>query len=451
MLAKRFRLFRLITLIGDLLIIPLSAYLNYLLLNDSRALNTAVILFASVAWVYICFRSKVYNLNRLEGYERVLTNIAQALLFLWLLFMLIHFTIHFQQLPLSVLIPWLFIISFLTFIWHTLLSIVLAYRRSSDSHYRKAIVLGNNETAQRINEVLNTYKGFGYKSYGIFDENQSVHTIDEAKRLIATRQTEDVFCALPLEQFDKISELMIYCEEHFVNFKIVPDFSSLLQRRLDISMFGFIPVISVNANPLRSTWNRILKRAFDIVFSTLVIVLLLSWLIPLLAIIIKLNSRGPIFYRQNRSGFNYEIFRIYKLRTMTVTEKDEEYQQAVANDARVTSVGKYLRKWSLDELPQFINVWLGQMSVVGPRPHPLKLNEAYKKSIDRYMSRHNVKPGVTGLAQVRGFRGTTETAEIMKKRIEADLNYIENWSLWLDIKIIFLTIANIFTGDEKAV
>lgn len=451
MFAKRFRLFRLITMLGDLCIIPLSAYINYILLNDIHAINTSVIIFASIAWVYICFRSKVYNLNRLEGYERMLKNIAQAILFLWLLFMLIHFTIHFQQLPLSLIFPWLVIISFLTFIWHTILSIVLAYRRSSDTHYRKAIVLGNNDTAHRINDVLNNYKGFGYKSFGIYDDSIKEHTLKDARQLIAERKTEDVFCALPLDQFEIISELMTFCEEHFVNFMIVPDFSSLLQRRLDISMFGFIPVIAVNANPLRSTWNRLFKRIFDIIFSSLVIVLVLSWLLPLLAILIKLNSRGPVFYRQNRSGFNYKTFKIYKLRTMTVVENDDEFKQAVSGDARVTKVGKYLRKWSLDELPQFINVWLGQMSVVGPRPHPLKLNEEYKKSIDRYMSRHNVKPGVTGLAQVRGFRGTTETPDMMRQRIEADLNYIENWSLWLDIKIILLTIANIFKGDDKAV
>jgi exopolysaccharide biosynthesis polyprenyl glycosylphosphotransferase len=216
-------------------------------------------------------------------------------------------------------------------------------------------------------------------------------------------------------------------------------------------MFGFVPVIAVNANPLRNTTNRMIKRVFDLFFSSLVIVIILSWLLPVLALLIKLSSRGPVFYKQNRSGYNYKIFRIYKLRTMTVTEQDQEYKQATANDDRVTPIGKYLRKWSIDELPQFFNVWLGHMSVVGPRPHPIKLNETYKKSVDRYMSRHNVKPGVTGLAQVRGFRGSTETMDMMENRVKADLNYIENWSLWLDIKIIFLTVANIFKGDDQAI
>ncbi len=451
MLAKRFRLFRVTSFIGDLLIVPLAAYISQQLFNEGISISISVMVFASVAWGYICFRSKVYNLNRVEGYERVLRNIFQALFFLWLLFALIHFTIHFQKLPFIFIIVWLISITFLTFIWHTILTIMLISRRTSEKHYRKAIVIGNNETAIRINDVLNSYKGFGYKSLGIYGDTTKSNDLQSAIQMIQNRKTEDVFCALPLDQFDKISEVMVECETHFVNFKIVPDFTSLLQRRLDISMFGFIPVISVNANPLRSTWNRLFKRIFDILFSSLVILLLLSWLLPVLAILIKLSSRGPVFYIQNRSGFNYRTFKIYKLRTMTVTEKDDDYTQAIANDVRVTSVGKYLRKWSLDELPQFFNVWLGHMSVVGPRPHPLKLNEAYKNSIERYMSRHNVKPGVTGLAQVRGFRGSTETADIMEKRIQADLNYIENWNLWFDIKIIFLTIANIFKGDEHAV
>ncbi len=451
MFAKRFRLFRLITFVGDLLVIPLAAYINYLLFNDMRALNIQLISFISIAWGYICFRSKVYNLNRIEGYERVLRNIAQALLFLWLFFALINLTIHFQRLPWHLILGWLIIITFLTFIWHTLLTILLLSRRSSDKHYRKAIVLGNNETAQQIFEVLRTYRGFGYRALGLYDDSKEEEDLLAARNLILSHKVEDVFCALPLEQFDKISEIMLFCEEHFINFKIVPDFSSLLQRRLDIGMFGFIPVIAVNANPLRTTTNRILKRAFDFTFSSLVLIFLLSWLLPILALIIKINSRGPAFYRQNRSGFNYQIFRIYKLRTMTVTERDDEYIQATAGDSRITSVGYYLRKWSLDELPQFINVWLGDMSVVGPRPHPIKLNDEFKSSVERYMSRHYVKPGVTGLAQVRGYRGTTETAEIMKKRIQADLNYIENWSLWLDIKIIFITVLNIFKGDKNAV
>lgn len=451
MFAKRFRLFRLITFIGDVLIIPTSAYINMLLFNDTIALNTSILVFSSIAWAYICFRSKLYNLNRIEGYERVLRNITQALLFLYGLFILIHYTLHFQLMPLFIIISWLVIITFLTFIWHTVLTVVLSYRRSSETHYRKAIVLGNNETGRQINEVLNQYKGYGYRSFGIFDDADTSYNINAARQLIRDQKTEDVFCALPLDQFDKISEIMLLCEEHFINFKIVPDFSSLLQRRLNISMFGFVPVIAVNANPLRNTTNRMVKRVFDLFFSSLVIVILLSWLLPMLALLIKLSSRGPVFYRQNRSGYNYKIFRIYKLRTMTVTEQDQEYKQATANDERVTPIGKYLRKWSIDELPQFFNVWLGHMSVVGPRPHPIKLNETYKKSVDRYMSRHNVKPGVTGLAQVRGFRGSTETMDMMENRVKADLNYIENWSLWLDIKIIFLTVANIFKGDDQAI
>ena len=181
----------------------------------------------------------------------------------------------------------------------------------------------------------------------------------------------------------------------------------------------------------------------------IVIVFVLSWLIPLVGLIMIFESRGPLFYRQNRSGLNYKTFRIFKFRTMNVMESDEEFIQAKKNDPRITRFGKFMRKTNIDELPQFINVFIGNMSVVGPRPHPLKLNEEYRSIVSKYMIRHLVKPGVTGLAQVKGFRGETANQDIMKKRIVADVFYIENWSFLLDIKIILLTIINMVKGDKN--
>jgi len=191
-----------------------------------------------------------------------------------------------------------------------------------------------------------------------------------------------------------------------------------------------------------------LKRVFDIVFSLIVIIFLLSWLIPILAILIKLESKGPVFFKQGRPGMDEKEFFCYKFRSMQVNGFTEK--EASKNDPRVTKMGKFMRKTSMDELPQFFNVILGEMSVVGPRPHLWSQNKAYASKIKKYMVRHYVKPGITGLAQVKGFRGEIETEEDMVNRIKLDVFYIENWSLIMDIKIIFQTVFNIFKGEDKA-
>ena len=190
------------------------------------------------------------------------------------------------------------------------------------------------------------------------------------------------------------------------------------------------------------------KRGFDIVFSIIIIVLLLSWLIPILAILIKLESRGPVFFKQGRPGIDENEFFCYKLRSMNINQNTEK--EASKNDPRVTKIGKFMRKTSLDEMPQFLNVLLGDMSVVGPRPHLWAQNKTYGNKVKKYMVRHCVKPGITGLAQVSGFRGEIETETDMINRIKFDVFYIENWSLILDLKIIFQTIINILKGEEKA-
>ncbi|UOR06507.1 sugar transferase [Hymenobacter aerilatus] len=191
------------------------------------------------------------------------------------------------------------------------------------------------------------------------------------------------------------------------------------------------------------------KRAFDLVFASLVAALLLSWLLPLLAILIKLESRGPVLFKQLRTGKDGKPFYCYKLRTMYLND-DSDQRQASRGDSRITKIGGFLRKTSLDELPQFINVLRGEMSVVGPRPHMLQHTMIYSQVIDNFMERHAVVPGITGLAQVAGHRGETRETEAMVKRVHADIFYISNWSFWLDLKIVLLTIRQAVRGHENA-
>jgi putative colanic acid biosynthesis UDP-glucose lipid carrier transferase len=202
--------------------------------------------------------------------------------------------------------------------------------------------------------------------------------------------------------------------------------------------------------PLESTLNRAIKRSFDLVFSLLVIVLIFPWLFPVLMLIVKCTSRGPVFFKQERSGENNRTFWCYKFRTMRVNNLSDELQ-ATKNDVRITPIGKFLRRSNLDELPQFFNVLAGDMSVVGPRPHMLKHTKDYSALINSFLVRHLVRPGITGWAQVCGFRGETINIEQMEKRVEYDIWYIENWSFLLDLKIVYLTVRNMLNGNKNAV
>ena len=224
----------------------------------------------------------------------------------------------------------------------------------------------------------------------------------------------------------------------------------VIDRNLIDSNMHYIPIDdSLRKILLEDPFNNFVKRLFDILFSLIVVCCLLSWLTPLLAIIIRVESRGPVFFKQARNGYNFKQFYCYKFRSMKINSKADSVQ-ATRNDKRLTKVGAFLRKTSIDELPQFFNVLAGNMSVVGPRPHMIKENEKYLKSIDKFMVRHFIKPGITGLAQVNGYRGEIETNLDIVNRIKFDINYIENWSLLLDLKIITLTVFNLFRGEKKA-
>jgi putative colanic acid biosynthesis UDP-glucose lipid carrier transferase len=211
-----------------------------------------------------------------------------------------------------------------------------------------------------------------------------------------------------------------------------------------------MPLLALRKNPFDEATNQFVKRGFDIIFSLLVIVLIMSWLTPIIALLIKLSSPGPVFFSQERSGIQNKSFKCFKFRSMR-TENNSEFKQATKNDTRVTKIGSFLRKTSLDELPQFFNVLLGNMSIVGPRPHPLKLTEEYSQKVDRYMVRHLVKPGITGLSQVMGYRGETQhDLYLMKMRVRMDRFYIDNWSFYLDLKVVWATILLMFRKDTNA-
>jgi putative colanic acid biosynthesis UDP-glucose lipid carrier transferase len=328
-----------------------------------------------------------------------------------------------------------------------------------NSHYliKKVIILGYNDTAKKLakyfeEDAINT------RLIGFIEDNKNIHelshypvlsdisdTLEVAKELGA----QEIFSTITPEQNKDIYSLMYQAEKECIRFKIVPNLSVFITREVHIDYFGDLPILSLRSEPLDDVGNRIKKRALDIIISFFVITLILTWLIPLLGLLIFLESRGPIFFKQLRTGKDKKPFYCIKFRSMKLN-KDADEKQATQNDMRVTKIGRFIRKTSLDEIPQFFNVFIGEMSLIGPRPHMLKHTSDYSEVVDDYMVRQFIKPGITGWAQIHGYRGEITNPEQIQMRVDKDLWYLENWTLWLDIQILFMTIYYVLKGDKNA-
>jgi len=337
--------------------------------------------------------------------------------------------------------------------------VVAAYVRNQYKYVRKILVVGSSDlspTLYRSGILINNLR---YQLVGFVGEPPAnalgstyLGTVAQLQEILTMHAIDEVFLALPSHQTEEINLVIDYCEQAQVQVNVINDFNRLGAGALKLTSYAGLPVVGLRYFPLDDAENRIFKRAFDIVFSLAVLVLFLSWITPLLALLIKLNSRGPVFFRQDRWGINNKKIVCYKFRTMIHNghHSNEPFRQAARQDDRVTALGRLLRKTSLDELPQFFNVLRGDMSVVGPRPHPIPLSLESKDVVQHYMMRHLVKPGITGWAQVNGSRGEIQSPLQMSRRVAFDLWYIENWSFWLDCQIIFQTIVNLIKGDERA-
>ncbi|MDR1171227.1 MAG: undecaprenyl-phosphate glucose phosphotransferase [Bacteroidales bacterium] len=320
----------------------------------------------------------------------------------------------------------------------------------------KGIILGAGLVGGKVFDELlcNVYNGV--ITLGFFDDNPTKNggdllgNIEQSKEYMLKNGVTHVFCTLPLSAEEKIRDLIKFCESHVINFHNVPDIGYYYTGSQPIvEHIGTMPVFVLRNIPLSYMHNAVLKRSVDILVSFTALLLLFPVLFPVLAVLIKMSSPGPVFFKQKRTGKRGNEFYCYKFRTMRCSA-DAHTKQATADDNRKTKVGDFLRKTSLDELPQFYNVLIGNMSLVGPRPHMLMHTYEYSPKVDKYMVRHFVKPGITGLAQVSGYRGETKEIELMEKRIRADIHYVENWTLRMDFKIMAQTVFMIMKGDEKA-
>ncbi|MEP6514294.1 MAG: exopolysaccharide biosynthesis polyprenyl glycosylphosphotransferase [Parafilimonas sp.] len=320
-------------------------------------------------------------------------------------------------------------------------------------HNRRIAVVGYNDKAAKLAEQLKQKRKYSFK--GHFDNNEfSLHnpeilsSLDAYINLAKEKHINEFYVSLPRHEESKIATLTKNAEKHCIRIRLIAQESitdSFFSRMHYISGF---PVLQRYHEPLRHVRNQIIKRTFDLLISGMIIIFILSWLLPLVSLLIKMESRGSVFFTQFRSGRDNDSFKCIKFRSMKLNGVSD-IQQASRNDARITRVGAFLRRTSLDEFPQFMNVFKGEMSIVGPRPHMLLHTERYSEQVNNYMARLYLKPGVTGWAQVKGYRGEIKNLQCMEKRVENDIWYMENWSLWLDIKIMYLTALNIIKGDSN--
>lgn len=411
-----------------------------------------------VLWGILSIQLKLYDLPRIIYLDKIVKKTIYAIMLFTLISASFLFMIKGYQFSRLFFFISIVLFGIMVICWHAMLVIVFKAYRKRGHNFRSVVVLGfNTKIEQLIQQVLLVPEN-GYQLHGVFSDKtlpvsfQGFYKGMEEDTIpyLESQSIDELFISLPATKSYLINKYIGFADNHLLRVHIMPNFSDYLFQKFSMQYINNIPTLILREEPLESLSNRIIKRVFDIVFAFLVLIFIGLWLFPLLAILIKLNSKGPVFFSQMRSGKNGAAFKCYKFRSMTVNNQ-ADILQATKNDVRVTSIGKILRKTSLDEFPQFFNVLLGNMSVVGPRPHMLSHTDSYRKEVHKFMVRHFSKPGITGWAQIKGLRGETKTTQDMANRAEADIWYIENWNILLDIKIIFLTVWQVFfKGDKNA-
>ncbi len=420
---------------------------------------SALFLIFGLIWIIAGFFNKIYRVETTSLLRTISINIFSTFFIHVLIIGTILITVPLFKVSLNFLLS-IYILSGIFIIgFRILFKLILKYYQFTKFDQRKVVIIGASGSGSALFQYFIANESAGYHFVGFFDDSTdqpqplkekiigSLNTTD-IKNFCIKENIGEIYFALPFKYQELLQDISKFADDNFIYFRIAPDFSALHSDSGNVFLINSVPVITTRKEPLGISINANLKRIFDILFSGSVILFLFPFVIPLIGLSIRLNSPGPIFFKQLRPGKKNKLFDCYKFRTMLVNNNSE--LQATKNDSRITKVGAFLRKTNLDELPQFFNVLLGNMSVVGPRPNMVSQLEEYSKTIENYKVRHFVTPGITGYAQVNGFRGETREIELMQKRVQYDVQYIENWSLALDMKIIFQTVWNMIKGEKNA-
>lgn len=450
MLFKRGRysgLLRPISYTIDLLIIQVMAYYLFF----SFEINFKYLAFTSAVWIFMSLKSNFYEIYRFTQVVKIFSLLGkQMVLFILVVFAFFGFYNQFSIHPNTVIKYVIYTFLLITASKLTIYYLLKKYRTVLGGNYRNTVIIGKNKKTEQLEKFFKDNPEYGYQLQKVFDlRGDDKVEIEDCFEYIQKNEVDEIYSSVAELTNKEILMLIDFADNNLKILKFLPDNKEIYTKKLEFDYYGYLPILSLRKIPIEEPFNLFIKRVFDIFISLFVIVGVLSWLTPILAILIKLDSKGPVFFKQKRNGLDYEEFFCYKFRSMKPNPVADLYQ-VTKGDQRITRMGRFLRKTSIDELPQFINVLKGDMSVVGPRPHMVSHTHMYAERIDKFMVRHFIKPGITGLAQVSGYRGEVETDDDIINRVRLDIFYLENWSLLLDLKIVFQTIYNAVRGEEKA-
>ncbi|MBP6754820.1 MAG: undecaprenyl-phosphate glucose phosphotransferase [Bacteroidia bacterium] len=419
------------------------------------------ILYSNFIWLLLCQVFGIYTIMRFDNAAKIISRTIKLLIVYLIILYLDVFFLRYIKISLLYIINYSISFSIILILSRILQIYILKTLRKKGVNNKKVVIVGINQNTFELSKTLNSELSFGYKVLGFFSNKETGIELTKSINIIGSYKEIFNYCEnnivdeiyLSTENFEQneIKKIVKFCDSNFIRFKIVPNFQkeNIFNNRLTIDFYGDTPILVLRKEPLQKQTNIILKRLFDFTFSFLIILILYPVIFPIVIIIQKLTSKGPVFFIQKRSGQDNQEFNCIKFRTM-FQNKYDNINGTIKNDPRITPFGKFLRKSRIDELPQFINVFKGDMSVVGPRPHMLKHTEEYSKIVDEFVVRHFVKPGITGWAQTTGYIDESKKLQEMKDKIKKDIWYIENWSFALDVKIIALTLIKIVTKDKNA-
>lgn len=434
----------------DFLLLNLSILLSFYFTGGSFGLDglsshVYLYLFSNLAWLFLVMVSTPYNVNKGWTLSKVLKS-QLAFVFIHLL-VVAYLVFFFKQSYTVFQVSLIYLVFVPTFFGYRIVVLYLRKVFTGETFAKNYMLIGRNDLSNEIRKFYMMNPDAGYRFQGYLDFEPGNFSITQLHDICAEKNIHEVYCCVDFNEAN-LKELVTFGLDSLIKVKIVAHHNSE-RRSIQLDQYDQLPGKDISTIALDETLNQFFKRIFDLFFSILFTVLVVSWLFPIIAILIKLDSKGPVFFVQLRSGKYNKPFKCLKFRTMKVNAQSDMLQ-ATKNDSRITKLGHFLRKTSIDELPQFINVLIGTMSVVGPRPHMLRHTDEYSKLIEQFMGRHYVKPGITGLAQCLGYRGETKDLVDMQNRVTMDRYYIENWTFWLDIKIIFLTVISLIRGSDKA-
>lgn len=430
----------------DILFLNVSILLSFYI-SETDSFNSSnvsyLIIFSNISWFFLVIVSNPYNINKAWLLSKI---VKSELIFIFVHLMVVASLVFFfrrEYAWFQVCLIYLFFVPF--FFFSKLLTYYLRKVFTPEVPFKNYIIVGRNQAYYDIRKYYRQNVDLKYKFLSSFEDFR----IEEIQNFCIKNDVHVIICCINDSNNPLFRKLVEFGLDSLIKVTMISSLNDNQPELLQIERNDVKDITDIEPIHIDRSQNQFAKRIFDFIFSLIFILSIMSWLLPIIALLIKIDSKGPVFFLQLRSGKENKPFLCFKFRTMKVNV-DADMVQATKSDPRITKLGAFLRKTSIDELPQFFNVFIGNMSVVGPRPHMLKHTEEYSRLIEKFLGRQYVKPGITGLAQCMGYRGETQTVTDMENRVRLDRYYIENWTFWLDIKIIFLTVISLIRGSDKA-